>query len=147
MVGLDVRNRKTGSKSSLRRCVSLTGIYPADLDWLRGVRRITEKAGAALIVDKIQSGFASTAKVFAFEHVGIVPDVVVLSEVIGGSLTLAVVIYREWLDKWLPGAHAGTFRGNQMAMAAGSAVMAYLKQHNIAPHSVVMAASYASCRR
>ncbi|MGV6396004.1 aspartate aminotransferase family protein [Pseudomonas caspiana] len=116
------------------------GVIPADLDWLRGVRRITEKAGVALIVDEIQSGFARTGKMFAFEHAGIVPDVVVLSKAIGGSLPLAVVVYREWLDQWLPGAHAGTFRGNQMAMAAGSAVMAYLKQHDIAAHAVAMGA-------
>jgi diaminobutyrate-2-oxoglutarate transaminase len=116
------------------------GVIPADLDWLRGLRRITEKAGVALIVDEIQSGFARTGKMFAFEHAGIVPDVVVLSKAIGGSLPLAVVVYREWLDKWLPGAHAGTFRGNQMAMAAGSAVMAYLKQHDIAAHATAMGA-------
>ena len=53
------------------------GVIPADLDWLRGLRRITEKAGVALIVDEIQSGFARTGKMFAFEHAGIIPDVVV----------------------------------------------------------------------
>jgi diaminobutyrate-2-oxoglutarate transaminase len=62
----------------------------------------------------------------------------VLSKAIGGSLPLAVVVYREWLDTWLPGAHAGTFRGNQMAMAAGSAVMRYLKEHNVAAHAAAM---------
>ncbi|MCD5971728.1 aspartate aminotransferase family protein [Pseudomonas quasicaspiana] len=116
------------------------GVIPADLDWMRGLRRITAKAGVALIVDEIQSGFARTGKMFAFEHAGIVPDVVVLSKAIGGSLPLAVVVYRDWLDQWLPGAHAGTFRGNQMAMAAGSAVMAYLKQHDIAAHATAMGA-------
>ncbi|HHW2780581.1 TPA: aminotransferase class III-fold pyridoxal phosphate-dependent enzyme [Pseudomonas aeruginosa] len=54
------------------------------------------------------------------------------------SLPLAVVVYREWLDKWQPGAHAGTFRGNQMAMAAGSAVMRYLKEHDLAAHAAAM---------
>ena len=114
------------------------GVIPADLDWLRGVRRITEKAGVALIVDEIQSGFARTGKMFAFEHAGIIPDVVVMSKAIGGSLPLAVVVYRDWLDTWLPGAHAGTFRGNQMAMAAGSAVMRYLKDHDLAGHAAAM---------
>ena len=114
------------------------GVIPADLDWLRGLRRITEQAGVALIVDEIQSGFGRTGKMFAFEHAGIVPDVVVLSKASGGSLPLAVVVYREWLDTWLPGAHAGTFRGNQMAMAAGSAVMRYLKEHNVADHAAAM---------
>jgi len=114
------------------------GVIPADLDWLRGLRRITEQAGVALIVDEIQSGFGRTGKMFAFEHAGIIPDVVVLSKAIGGSLPLAVVVYREWLDTWLPGAHAGTFRGNQMAMAAGSAVMRYLKQNDIPAHAAAM---------
>ncbi|WP_136477406.1 aspartate aminotransferase family protein [Pseudomonas sp. DG56-2] len=114
------------------------GVIPADLEWLRGVRRITEKAGVALIVDEIQSGFARTGKMFAFEHAGIIPDVVVMSKAIGGSLPLAVVVYRQWLDTWQPGAHAGTFRGNQMAMAAGSAVMKYIKEHDLCAHAQAM---------
>jgi diaminobutyrate-2-oxoglutarate transaminase len=75
---------------------------------------------------------------FAFEHAGIIPDVVVMSKAIGGSLPMAVVVYRDWLDTWQPGAHAGTFRGNQMAMATGSAVMRYLKEHNVADHAAAM---------
>jgi diaminobutyrate-2-oxoglutarate transaminase len=114
------------------------GVIPADIEWLRGLRRITEQAGVALIVDEIQSGFARTGKMFAFEHAGIVPDVVVLSKAIGGSLPLAVVVYRDWLDTWQPGAHAGTFRGNQMAMAAGSAVMRYLLEHKVCEHATAM---------
>ncbi|WP_409303313.1 aspartate aminotransferase family protein [Pseudomonas sp. KCJK8993] len=114
------------------------GVIPADLEWLRGLRRITEKAGVALIVDEIQSGFGRTGKMFAFEHAGIIPDVVVLSKAIGGSLPLAVMVYRDWLDTWQPGAHAGTFRGNQMAMAAGSAVMRYLKEHRVTEHAAAM---------
>ena len=114
------------------------GVIPADIEWLRGVRRITEQAGVAMIVDEIQSGFARTGRMFAFEHAGIVPDVVTLSKAIGGSLPLAVVVYREWLDKWSPGAHAGTFRGNQMAMAAGSAVIDYLVQHDVSQHAEAM---------
>ncbi|HGY9625032.1 aspartate aminotransferase family protein [Pseudomonas juntendi] len=114
------------------------GVIPADIQWLRGLRAITERAGVALIVDEIQSGFARTGRMFAFEHAGIVPDVVTLSKAIGGSLPLAVVVYRDWLDTWRPGAHAGTFRGNQMAMAAGSAVMGYLVEHRLAEHAEAM---------
>lgn len=114
------------------------GVIPADPAWLQGVRRITEKAGVALIVDEIQSGFGRTGKMFAFEHAGIIPDVVVLSKAIGGSLPLAVMVYRDWLDTWQPGAHAGTFRGNQMAMATGSAVMRYLKEQRVPEHAAAM---------
>ncbi|MDH0650041.1 aspartate aminotransferase family protein [Pseudomonas sp. GD03858] len=114
------------------------GVIPADVEWLRGLRRITEQAGVALIVDEIQSGFARTGRMFAFEHAGIVPDVVTLSKAIGGSLPMAVTVYRDWLDTWSPGAHAGTFRGNQMAMATGSAVMKYLVEHRLCEHAEAM---------
>ncbi|UFH49856.1 aspartate aminotransferase family protein [Pseudomonas sp. KNUC1026] len=114
------------------------GMIPAADSWLRGLREITQKHGIALIVDEIQAGFGRTGRMFAFEHAGIVPDVVVLSKAIGGSLPLAVMVYREGLDQWQPGAHAGTFRGNQMAMAAGSAVMRYLREHDLPGHAARM---------
>lgn len=114
------------------------GVIPADLDWLRGLRRITAEAGVALIIDEIQSGFGRTGNRFAFEAAGIVPDVVVLSKAVGGGLPLAVMVYQDHLDTWQPGAHAGTFRGNQMAMAAGSAVIDYLVEHDIPAHAAKM---------
>jgi diaminobutyrate-2-oxoglutarate transaminase len=49
--------------------------------------------------------------------------VILLSKAIGGSLPLSVVVYNEELDRWKPGAHTGTFRGDQLAMAAGTVVM------------------------
>ncbi|WP_437884420.1 aspartate aminotransferase family protein [Pseudomonas sp. LRF_L74] len=114
------------------------GMIPAANEWLRELRDITAKAGIPLILDEIQSGFGRTGRMFAFEHAGIVPDVLVLSKAIGGSLPLAVMLYHEELDKWQPGAHAGTFRGNQMAMAAGSAVMRYIDGENLAQHAANM---------
>lgn len=114
------------------------GVIPADNDWLRGLREITARAGVLLIIDEIQTGFGRTGKLFAFEHADIVPDIVVLSKAIGGSLPLSVVVYREELDKWGPGTHAGTFRGNQMAMAAGSAVMRYIESENLVAHAASM---------
>lgn len=103
------------------------GVIPAPDAWLRGVREITACAGVPLIVDEVQTGFGRTGRMFAFEHAGVTPDVVVLSKAIGGSLPLSVVVYRGELDRWLPGAHAGTFRGNQMAMAAGSATLRFIR--------------------
>jgi diaminobutyrate-2-oxoglutarate transaminase len=111
------------------------GVIAAPDRWLQGLRSITEKHGIALIVDEIQCGIARTGKMFAFEHAGIVPDIMTLSKAIGGGLPLAVVVYREELDTWQPGAHAGTFRGNQLAMAAGTATLRYLKKHSVADHA------------
>jgi len=64
--------------------------------------------------------------------------VLVLSKAIGGGLPLTVVIYDEALDLWKPGAHAGTFRGNQLAMAAGSATIQLLVREGLADHAEAM---------
>jgi diaminobutyrate-2-oxoglutarate transaminase len=111
------------------------GVIPAPDQWVREIRRITKENGIPLIVDEVQTGLGRTGKLFAFEHSGITPDVVVLSKAIGGSLPLAVVVYHEELDKWTSGAHAGTFRGNQMAFAAGTATMKFIKEQGLAHHA------------
>ncbi|GGF32040.1 diaminobutyrate--2-oxoglutarate transaminase [Halobacillus andaensis] len=114
------------------------GSIPADIEWVKEMRRITKERGIPLIIDEIQTGIGRTGKFFAFEHADIVPDVIVLSKAIGGSLPLSVVVYDESLDQWEPGAHIGTFRGNQLAMAAGTATMKYIKEHNLTLHAAEM---------
>lgn len=110
------------------------GVIPSDDEWLRQIRRITKENDIPLMIDEVQTGMGRTGKIFAFEHSGITPDVLVLSKAIGGSLPLAVVIYNKNLDKWGPGSHAGTFRGNQLAMAAGVATIKYIKNNNLVEH-------------
>jgi diaminobutyrate-2-oxoglutarate transaminase len=111
------------------------GSIPAPVEWLREIRRITKERNIPLIIDEVQTGIGRTGELFAFQHADIVPDVVVLSKAIGGSLPLSVVIYDRELDKWGPGAHIGTFRGNQMAMAAGTATLKYIKENNLSQHA------------
>jgi len=114
------------------------GVIPAPDEWVRQIRSATRERGIPLIVDEVQTGFGRTGKMFAFEHAGIIPDVVILSKAIGGSLPLAVVVYDEALDRWSPGAHAGTFRGNQMAMAAGIATIRFIRENHLESHAAVM---------
>lgn len=114
------------------------GVIPAPDNWVREIRRITRDRQIPLIVDEIQTGLGRTGKLYAFEHSGITPDVVLLSKAIGGSLPLAVVLYNKELDKWMPGAHAGTFRGNQLAMAAGTATLRYIQENRLADHATAM---------
>ncbi|MGE7989455.1 diaminobutyrate--2-oxoglutarate transaminase [Pseudomonas sp. NPDC089554] len=114
------------------------GVIPAPARWLQGLRRLTREHGVVLVIDEVQTGFARTGDLFAFEHAGIEPDVLVLSKALGGGLPLSVIVYREALDQWKPGAHAGTFRGNQMAMAAGTATLRYLRQEGLAAHARAM---------
>ena len=99
------------------------GVIPAPVEFLQTIRRVTQELDIPMIVDEIQCGIGRSGKFFAFEYADIVPDVILTSKAIGGSQPLSVVIYNKKLDKWEQGAHAGTFRGNQLAMAAGTVVM------------------------
>ncbi|GHF23943.1 diaminobutyrate--2-oxoglutarate aminotransferase [Streptomyces mashuensis] len=105
------------------------GVLPAPDAWLRRMRELTAARGIPLIADEVQTGVGRTGAFWAVEHSGVVPDVMVLSKAIGGSLPLAVVVYREELDCWQPGDHAGTFRGNQLAMAAGTATLRHVREN------------------
>lgn len=111
------------------------GANPAPDEWLAEIRRITAEREIPLIVDEVQAGVGRTGAMYAFEHAGIVPDAVVLSKAIGGSLPLAVVVYDEKLDEWKPGAHSGTFRGNQLAMAAGEATIRHILEERVYEHA------------
>ncbi|QHT46304.1 aspartate aminotransferase family protein [Bacillus sp. SB49] len=114
------------------------GAIPAPIEWLKEMRRITKERGIPLIIDEVQTGIGRTGRLFSFEHAGIVPDAFVLSKAIGGSLPLSVVVYDRELDAWEPGAHIGTFRGNQMAMAAGTATLQYVKEQRLSEHAEKM---------
>ncbi|WP_436739283.1 diaminobutyrate--2-oxoglutarate transaminase family protein [Streptomyces sp. BBFR102] len=116
------------------------GVNPAPDAWLRRIRRITEDRSIPLIADEVQTGVGRTGRFWGVDHSGVVPDVMVLSKAIGGSLPLAVLVYRDDLDVWEPGAHAGTFRGNQLAMAAGTATLAYVRENGLADRAAVLGA-------
>lgn len=107
------------------------GVVPADPAWLQGIRRITQRFDIPLVIDEIQTGFGRTGTMFAFESAGIVPDAVLVSKAIGGGFPLSLVLYHEKFDKWTPGAHAGTFRGNQIAMVAGAATLELITRDDL----------------
>ncbi|XID91654.1 aspartate aminotransferase family protein [Paenibacillaceae bacterium WGS1546] len=116
------------------------GSIPAPAEWIREMRRLTRERDIPLLIDEVQTGFGRTGKMFAFEHAGVIPDVLILSKAIGGSLPLSVVVYHRRLDTWKPGAHIGTFRGNQLAMAAGLATLRYIKENDLPGHAERMGA-------
>ncbi|WP_434597488.1 diaminobutyrate--2-oxoglutarate transaminase family protein [Streptomyces sp. A5-4] len=116
------------------------GVIPAPDAWLRRMREITAARSIPLIADEVQTGVGRTGTFWGVEHSGVVPDVMVMSKAIGGSLPLAVLVYRADLDVWQPGAHAGTFRGNQLAMAAGAATLAHVRENRLAERAGVLGA-------
>lgn len=95
------------------------GINVARIEWLQRLRAITEARGILLILDEIQAGVGRTGRFFAFEHAGIVPDIVTVSKSISGSgLPMSLVLLRPGVDVWKPGQHTGTFRGNNLAFVS-----------------------------
>ncbi|MGW9629579.1 diaminobutyrate--2-oxoglutarate transaminase [Agromyces sp. NPDC055520] len=95
------------------------GINVASASWLTRLRELTAARGILLILDEIQAGVGRTGAFFAFEEAGIVPDIVTVSKSISGSgLPMSLVLLRPAVDVWKPGAHTGTFRGNNLAFVS-----------------------------
>ncbi|MGW0863168.1 aminotransferase class III-fold pyridoxal phosphate-dependent enzyme [Streptomyces sp. NPDC002611] len=116
------------------------GVIPAPDVWLRRMRQLTAERSVPLIVDETQTGVGRTGAFWAVEHSGVTPDVLVLSKAIGGSLPLAVVVHRDELDIGESGAPTGAFRGNQLAMAAGTATLAHVRENHLAERAATLGA-------
>lgn len=99
------------------------GVHPMPATFATAMRSTASDVGAVLIADEVQTGLGRTGSLWASEPIGLDPDVMVLSKAIGGGLPLAVLVYRGDLDVFRPGAHAGTFRGSSVSMAAGAATI------------------------
>nr|WP_314764795.1 diaminobutyrate--2-oxoglutarate transaminase [uncultured Neisseria sp.] len=108
------------------------GVVVGPTKWLRKIREVTEKHGILMIADEVQAGFCRSGKMFAFQHAGIEPDIVVMSKAVGGSLPLAVLAIKKKFDAWQPAGHTGTFRGNQLAMATGYASLRIMSEQDLA---------------
>ena len=105
------------------------GVIPADIDFLKALRALTEARGILLIVDEVQTGVGRTGKLFAHEHAAIKPDIMTLGKGIGGGVPLAALLAREAICCFVPGDQGGTYNGNPLMTAVGVAVM----QHMLAP--------------
>jgi diaminobutyrate-2-oxoglutarate transaminase len=113
-------------------------IVPPD-GYLTEVRRITHKHDIPLICDEIQTGFGRTGTFFACEHDDVTPDVMTLSKALGGvGYPLSAIAYEAGLDSWKQGAHIGTFRGHQVAMAAGLAAIEFMQEVDLAAHAATL---------
>jgi 4-aminobutyrate aminotransferase len=108
------------------------GYYPAPPAFLRALRALCDEHGIVLICDEVQSGFGRTGEMWAFEHAGIVPDVVCVAKAIANGLPLsAIVTSRELQQRWGRSAHGTTFGGNPVACAAGVAVLETILEEDL----------------
>ena len=94
------------------------GYVPAPKIFLQGLRRICDQHGILLVVDEVQSGMGRTGKMFACEHYDVQPDIICIAKGIGSGLPIGACVARADLMDWKPGAHASTFGGNPVCIAA-----------------------------
>jgi len=108
------------------------GYIVPDPQFLRDLRSLCDKHGILLVCDEIQSGAGRTGKWFAFEHAGIVPDIVLMAKGIASGMPLGAVIAREDVMDWPPGAQGSTYGGNPVACAAAVATLELIEHEYMA---------------
>lgn len=117
------------------------GYVPAPDTFLQGLRAICDEHGILLIIDEVQSGFGRTGKMFAFEHAGIRPDILVLAKGIASGFPLSgIVAPRAIMGRWKPGSHGGTYGGNAVACAAAIATIGTLQDEGLVENAARLGA-------
>ena len=94
------------------------GVDPADIEFLNVARRLTQRAGALLLLDEIQCGLGRTGRHFAYQHYGVLPDVVTVAKPLAAGLPLGAILTTERVAACMhPGLHGTTFGGGPLACA------------------------------
>ena len=100
------------------------GVREATAEFLRGARALADKHNLLLFIDEVQAGMGRTGKLFAYEHAGIVPDVVSVAKGIGNGFPLAACLTTDKVAAFMSaGTHGSTYGANPLAMAVGNAVL------------------------
>ena len=108
------------------------GYYPAPALFLKELRNIASEHGILLIFDEVQTGFGRTGKMFAAEHSGVTPDILVLAKALSGGMPLgAIVAKRELHNKWPVGGHGSTFGGNPISCATALASIQVIEEEGL----------------
>jgi 4-aminobutyrate aminotransferase len=108
------------------------GYLPAPAEFLQGLQRICRKHGILLVADEVQSGMGRTGQWWASDHAEIEPDIICTAKGIASGMPLSAIIARADVMNWTPGAHASTFGGNPVCIAASLATLDLLERSYIA---------------
>jgi 4-aminobutyrate aminotransferase len=100
--------------------------------FLPRLRELTKQHGILLVADEVQTGFGRTGELFAVQHWGVEPDILVMAKGIASGLPLSgLLAKRDILDKLAPGTHGGTYGGNVVACAAALATLDVIEQEGL----------------
>jgi 4-aminobutyrate aminotransferase len=102
-------------------------------DFLSGLQRVAKKHGILIVADEVQCGMGRTGRMFGFEHFAdFHPDIIALAKAIASGLPLGIMMARSELMTWEPGAHASTFGGNPVCLAAALETVRLLESEYVA---------------
>jgi len=115
------------------------GFYIAPPEFLRSLRALCDSHGIVLVAEEIQSGFARTGRMFAFEYSGVEPDLMTVAKSIAGGLPLSAVVGKaQIMDAPPPGGLGGTYAGSPLACAAALAVLDVIAEEQLVERSRVL---------
>lgn len=110
------------------------GVRPLDVEYLQGLQNLCRKHDLLLIFDEIQTGIGRTGTLFAYEQLGVVPDIMTVAKALGNGLPVGAMLTRkEIAAAFVPGTHGSTFGGNPVAAAAGVATMKIMLEDGFFP--------------
>jgi acetylornithine/N-succinyldiaminopimelate aminotransferase len=108
------------------------GVHVADREYLKNLRQLCTERDILLIFDEVQTGMGRTGTLFAYEQLGVEPDIMTLAKGLGGGMPIGACLARESVaEVFTPGTHASTFGGNPLACAAALAVCHVLLEGRI----------------
>lgn len=108
------------------------GIRVPSEGYLQGLRKLCDTTGTLLIFDEVQTGVGRTGRLFAYEHWGVEPDIMVLAKALGGGLPIGAMLAKEEVAaSFSPGTHAATFGGNPLVTAAAFATVTTILTENL----------------
>ncbi len=109
-----------------------SGVNPAEVQYIKAVRKLCDEKGLLLIFDEIQTGIGRTGKMFGYEHYGVEPDIFTLAKALAGGVPIGALCAKEKVAAaFEPGDHGSTFGGNPLACSAGLAVMQTILSENL----------------
>lgn len=112
------------------------GVYVADRDYLKRLREFCTKRDILLIFDEVQTGMGRTGTLFAYQQLGVTPDIMTLAKGLAGGVPIGACLATESVaSAFVPGAHASTFGGNPLACAAALAVCRVLLEGSVLDHA------------
>ncbi|WP_445626332.1 aspartate aminotransferase family protein [Nostoc sp. DSM 114167] len=107
------------------------GVRPGDVAYFKKLRQICDETGVLLIFDEVQVGMGRSGKLWAYEHLGVEPDIFTSAKGLGGGVPIGAMMSKKFCDVFQPGEHASTFGGNPFVCGVALSVCQTLERENI----------------